>query len=150
MRQYSRYFANAIIRSSLDIPAYDFEFWRHLQTLSSLSVVVRISLSPPTEARISLPNVTDPTRTQEQDPTQEPRPDPRTRTASALLVRRPSAIHFSELMCSVDQPLDTLFAALLLIQLACLPTLYSSSYMVAINACQYVHLTIQCPTQWAN
>ncbi|KAF0639770.1 hypothetical protein FPSE5266_20221 [Fusarium pseudograminearum] len=61
-----------------------------------------------------------PTRTQERGP------DPRTRT-------RPKNDDRQRL---VDQPLDTLFAALLLIQLACLPTLYSSSYMVALNACR--------------
>ncbi|CZS79663.1 unnamed protein product [Fusarium graminearum] len=55
-----------------------------------------------------------------EDPTQERGPDPKNEDRQHL----------------VDQPLDTLFAALLLIQLACLPTLYSSSYMVAINACQ--------------
>lgn len=62
-----------------------------------------------------------------------PNSNPRTKTRTQESRTRPKNQDRQRL---VDQPLDTLFAALLLIQLACVPTLYSSSYMIAFNACR--------------
>ncbi|UZP36912.1 hypothetical protein NXS19_004728 [Fusarium pseudograminearum] len=84
---------------------------RQLQTVSSLSVVTQL------EPKNEDPTPRTKTRPQERGP--DPRMKTRPNNEDPTQESRPPAPY---------QPLDTLFAALLLIQLACLPTLYSSSY----------------------